>query len=48
VGSVAVHSVVVPDLKLTVPVASPGMPETDKETALPYGVELGLAEADIE
>jgi hypothetical protein len=47
-GRLVVQSVVVPELKLTVPVASPGRPEADSDTALPYAVTPGAAEADIE
>jgi hypothetical protein len=34
-GKLAVHRVVVPEVKLTVPVAFPGRPETESVTALP-------------
>jgi hypothetical protein len=46
--TLAVHRVIAPDWKLTVPVASEGSPETDKETVSPCGAEAGVAEADIE
>ena len=47
-GIVAVQRVAAPVLNVTVPVASPGMPETDNKTGFAYGVEFGAAEAVIE
>jgi hypothetical protein len=44
-GRVAVHNVVDPEVKVTVPVAAPGTPETDRVTAVPYAAEAGVAEA---
>jgi hypothetical protein len=44
-GRVAVHNVVDPEVNVTVPVAPDGIPEVDRVTALPYAVEVGLAEA---
>jgi hypothetical protein len=47
-GRLAVHSVAAPELNVTVPVAPPGSPEVESDTASPYEVELGVAEADME
>jgi hypothetical protein len=44
-GRVAVHSVVDPEVNVTVPVAADGIPETDRVTAVPYAVDTGLAAA---
>jgi hypothetical protein len=46
-GRVAVHSVVDPEVKVTVPVAAAGSPDADRVTALPYAVDVGEAAAVI-
>jgi hypothetical protein len=46
-GRVAVHSVVDPEVNVTVPVALPGRPDVDRVTALPYVVDVGVADAVI-
>ena len=45
VGMVALHNVVAPEVKVTVPVAPPGRLEADSDTVSPYEVELGAADA---
>jgi hypothetical protein len=42
-----VHTVALPEVNVTVPVAPDGIPEVDRVTALPYAVEVGFAEAVI-
>jgi hypothetical protein len=42
---VVVHSVVDPDVKVTVPVAFDGNPDTESVTELPCVVDVGLAAA---
>jgi hypothetical protein len=44
-GSVAVHSVALPEVNVTVPVPADGIPDVDSVTALPYAVDTGLAAA---
>jgi hypothetical protein len=44
---VAVHNVVDPEVKVTVPVAAAGIPDTDRVTAVPCAVDVGFAEAVI-
>jgi hypothetical protein len=44
-GRVAVHNDVDPETNVTVPVAPPGRPDTERVTALPKVVETGFADA---
>jgi hypothetical protein len=44
-GRVAVHSVVDPEVNVTVPVAPEGRPDTDRVTTVPWGVDVGFAAA---
>jgi hypothetical protein len=46
-GSVAVHSVALSEVNVTVPVALPGRPDVDRVTALPNVVDVGFATAVI-
>jgi hypothetical protein len=43
----AEHNVVAPEVKLTVPEASPGSPTASRVTESPCGVVLGREDADI-
>jgi hypothetical protein len=47
-GSVAVHSGEPPELKVTVPVASPGRPATETVSCVPYGMLAGAAASVID
>jgi hypothetical protein len=47
-GRVATHSVDAPDVKVTVPVAPAGSPETETVSAVPYGMLAGAAASLIE
>jgi hypothetical protein len=47
-GNVVVHSVVPPDLKVTVPVAPAGRPATESVSAVPYGMVAGDADSVID
>ena len=44
-GRMAVHSVVLPERNVIVPVASPGSPDTDNVTAVPYATLAGAADS---
>lgn len=44
-GSVAMQSVEPPDVKVTVPVAAPGRPETARVSCEPYTIEPGVADS---
>jgi hypothetical protein len=43
--TVAVHRVVDPEVNVTVPVAPDGSPVADSDTAVPYAVDAGFADA---
>jgi hypothetical protein len=44
-GSDTVHSVMLPDMNVTLPVALPGSPDTDTVTAVPYPTVAGAADS---
>lgn len=46
-GSVATQSVDPPDVKVTVPVAPPGSPDTERVSAVPNGTLDGAADSVI-
>ena len=46
-GKGATHSVDPPEVKVTVPVASPGRPATDSVSWDPYAMDAGAADSTI-